>query len=271
MLPSSHAVNINHASDRRLRAVQWRDLARLSRAEVARELLISLPWLAGSVYFAHHAIYAPALACSFFFFLTGLRQAHGAFHYTLGLPRRATDWGLVVLSAAMLGSLHAVKHNHLRHHAHCLDDDDVEGQSARLPWWRAVLFGPAFPVLLHSAALRHGSAATRRWMALELSLTACLVIAAAHPAAPLLRYHVMVMALGQCLTAFFAVWTVHHDCDGERHFARTLRNRLKSRASYAMFFHVEHHLFPAVPTCKLSRLAERLDAVAPDLTEKRVF
>ncbi|CUR45381.1 hypothetical protein BN2364_0940 [Alloalcanivorax xenomutans] len=38
-----------------------------------------------------------------------------------------------------------------------------------------------------------------------------------------------------------------------------------------MFFHVEHHLFPAVPTCKLDTLAGRLDAMAPDLVAKKVF
>jgi fatty acid desaturase len=266
------AMSAHAARDPRLHAVQWRDLTRLSRGEVTRELLVSLPWLAASLLLAGRALYLPALACSFFFFLTGLRQAHGAFHYTVGISRRATEWALVALSGAMLGSLHAVKHNHLRHHAHCLDEDDVEGRCARLSWWRALLYGPAFPVLLHAAALRGGSAATRRWIALELSLTAGLVAAAvALPGVPALRYHVLAMAVGQCMTSFFAVWTVHHDCDGERHLARTLRNRLKSWMSYAMFFHVEHHLFPAVPTCKLSRLAERLDAVAPELAEKRVF
>jgi fatty acid desaturase len=38
-----------------------------------------------------------------------------------------------------------------------------------------------------------------------------------------------------------------------------------------MFFHVEHHLFPRVPTCRLRELARRLDAVAPDLARKRVY
>ncbi len=57
------------------------------------------------------------------------------------------------------------------------------------------------------------------------------------------------MAGGQCLTAFFAVWTVHHDAADAAFPARTIRDPLKARISYAMFYHVEHHLFPAVPTC----------------------
>ncbi len=56
-----------------------------------------------------------------------------------------------------------------------------------------------------------------------------------------------------------------------RPFARTLRGLLKNAVTYNMFFHVEHHLFPAVPTCHLPQLAERLDLKAPELTRLRVF
>jgi beta-carotene hydroxylase len=38
-----------------------------------------------------------------------------------------------------------------------------------------------------------------------------------------------------------------------------------------MFYHLEHHLWPAVPTCHLPRLAERLDAVAPGVRERQVI
>jgi fatty acid desaturase len=86
-----------------------------------------------------------------------------------------------------------------------------------------------------------------------------------------LEYHVVAMLLGQCLTGFFAVWTVHHDCDPQGRFARTIRHRAKAFMTYNMFYHVEHHLFPAVPTCRLPVLAQRLDAVAPELAANKVF
>ena len=181
--------------DARLRGVEWKDLRALSRAEVAHELLISTPWLAGSL----------------LFFLTSLRQVHNAHHYTLGLPRLATDGVMLMLSVAMLGSMHAVQTNHLRHHRFCLEDEDAEGASARLPAWRAIVAGPLFPIRLHREALA----------------VACL------------RYHVAAMAAGLI--------------------------------SYDMFFHVEHHLYPAVPTRRLTLLARRLDAVAPELAARRVF
>jgi fatty acid desaturase len=34
---------------------------------------------------------------------------------------------------------------------------------------------------------------------------------------------------------------------------------------------VEHHLFPAVPTCHLPELSKRLDEVAPELLSKNVW
>ncbi|MFK8011694.1 MAG: fatty acid desaturase, partial [Marinicellaceae bacterium] len=86
-----------------------------------------------------------------------------------------------------------------------------------------------------------------------------------------LRYHIIVMLVGQSMTAFFAVWTVHHDCDSEKQVARTIRHGIKAKLTFNMFYHLEHHLFPAVPTCHLHLLANRIDKVAPKLEKKQVF
>jgi fatty acid desaturase len=43
------------------------------------------------------------------------------------------------------------------------------------------------------------------------------------------------------------------------------------RISFEMFFHLEHHLFPKVPTSHLPRLADRLDSAAPELPAHQVF
>ena len=252
--------------------VEWKDLVHLTKLEIARELTISLPWLAASWILSAQHIYLPALACSFMFFLTGLRQVHNAYHYALGLPRWLTEWVMAGLSVLMLGSMHAVQINHLRHHRHCMDDEDVEAMSARLPAWKAIAIGPLFPLRLHQKALEVANTRQRRWIIGELAANAA-VLAVAFAVLDLwwLRYHIGAMAAGQCLTAFFAVWTVHHDCEPRRVFARTIRSRLKALVTYNMFFHIEHHLFPAVPTCKLPILAERLDAVAPEWGSRKVF
>ncbi len=257
--------------DPRIRSVEWRDLTRLTSSEILKELSLSLPWLALSLGLASLHLYLLALPASFMFFLVGLRQVHNAYHYALGLSRRGSDWVMFALSALMLGSMHAVQINHLEHHQHCLGEEDVEGASARLPAWKAILVGPLFPVRLHVNAWKKARGASFRWIIVELAATAAMIAAAIVLPQVGLRYHVAAMMVGQCLTAFFAVWTVHHDCERAGLLARTLRGVLKNGATYNMFFHVEHHLFPAVPTCHLPQLAHRLDRAAPELTRLRVF
>jgi fatty acid desaturase len=258
--------------DPRLVSVRWHDLVPVSRFEIFAELLLPAVWLALSLFVAWQRNYVIALALSFMFFLTGLRLVHNAFHSALGLSRRATDIVLAGMSVMMLGSMHAVKFNHLRHHRMALGEGDVEGRSAEMPAWRALLFGPAFPVLLHATALREGDRKLRFIVITELFANAvwiALVFGVLDNAA--LRYHIIAMAIGQCCTAFFAVWTVHHHCDRTHYIARTLRNRVKNGISFNMFRHIEHHLFPRVPTCHLPELSRRIDAAAPELKRKIVF
>jgi fatty acid desaturase len=268
----SGTATLSATDRRRLAQVEWRDLVALTPMDVAYELTLSLPWLAASLLLASRDWYVPALLASFLFFLTGLRQVHNAYHAALGLSRRSTDAVMFVLSILMLGSMHAIRINHLHHHRNCLGDDDVEAMSARLPAWGALLMGPWFPLRLHHRALQLARGTQRRWIIAELAANVawCAFVFGAS-GSRVLQYHVVAMALGQCLTAFFAVWSVHHDTQDAPFPARTIRVPLKARISYTMFYHVEHHLFPAVPTRRLPTLAARLDRVAPEFARHAVF
>ena len=261
-----------NASSAVLSQVEWRDLVALSSLEKLAELTLSLPWLAGSLWCYHVGWWLPGLICSFYFFLTGLRQSHNAQHYALGLPRRVQDGVLFILSALMLASMHAVQATHLHHHRHCLEPADTEGNTAQLRGWQALLTGPMFPLRLHLAAWRLARRDQRGWMAAEVGaalglVLGCLVFGEVRA----LRWHFAAMLVGECFTAFFAVWTVHHDCARAVFPSRTQRGRWINRLSYGMFYHTEHHLFPAVPTPHLPELARRLDAVAPDYREHQVL
>jgi fatty acid desaturase len=79
------------------------------------------------------------------------------------------------------------------------------------------------------------------------------------------------MIIGEFLMAFFAVWTVHHDTEDSPEFARTQRDGWKNWITFSMFYHLEHYLFPAVPTIKLPELVKRIDAALPDLEKKSTF
>jgi fatty acid desaturase len=256
----------------RLAGIEWRDLVELTPLETARELTLCLPWLALSLAFAARHLYLPALAASFMMFLTGLRQVHNGHHHALGLGRRANEWFLFAMSVVMLGAMHAVKFNHLRHHKLCMGEGDVEAASARMSGWRAIAFGPLFPLLLHRTALAKGNRRVRLWICAELAANVAWIAAVfLWLRVDALRYHVIAMGVAQCLTAFFAVWTVHHDTEGAAYPARTQRGWLRNFLSYHMFRHVEHHLFPQVPTCHLPALARRLDRAMPELSLRQVW
>ncbi len=257
-------------------AVIWRDLVALSRTEQVWELTLSLPWLVASLACYAAGWWMIGLACSFFFFLTGLRQSHNAQHSALGVGRPGHDLLLFALSVLMLSSMHAVRVTHLHHHKHCLDADDHEARHAGWPWWRAIALGPAFPISLHVQAWRLGGTRDRAWIAAELaasvgSVALALGLTAIGAPVPALSWHLGAMATGECFTGFFAVWIVHRGCSADGPVARTQRGWLKNVVSYSMFYHLEHHLWPAVPTCHLGRLAERLDPVDAGAAALQVF
>ena len=258
--------------DHRLRSVEWRDLTYLNRFDVMTELLISLPWLVASLYLAQIDLLPIALVCSFFFFLTGLRQVHSAYHYSLGLSRWATEWVMFFLSVLMLGSMHAIQRNHLQHHKDPLGPEDVEGESAQYSLLKSILAGPRFVLRLQVNGFRLANQSQRRWIVSEWIanlVVAILVFFVIEINA--LKYHLLAMLIGQNLSSFFAVWTVHHDLDPDVVLARTLRRPLLNRITYNMFYHVEHHLFPQLPTSRLPELADRLDQKLPEMREHKVL
>lgn len=267
--------------DTRLKAVRWRDLVELTWIERVWEVGLPLPWFVVSLwgYASGGWLWVVGAVGSFFFFLTGLRLSHNAQHGCLAIGRRGHDAVLGVLSVLMLASMHAVQATHLHHHRHCLEDDDIEAGHVGLPWWRAVLFGPVFAARLHLSAWRMTRGAKRGWIAGELCAVVGVIAlvlwmtveGAGGRVGEAAFWHIAAMVTGECLTAFFAVWIVHHGCEAEGQIARTQRGWLKSVMSYSMLYHLEHHLFPAVPTCHLDRLAARLDVVMPEVREKQVM
>ncbi|RYY59528.1 MAG: hypothetical protein EOO12_16145 [Chitinophagaceae bacterium] len=53
--------------------------------------------------------------------------------------------------------------------------------------------------------------------------------------------------------------------------ARTQRSGCKNKITFSMFYHLEHHLFPAIPIIKLPELARRIDAAVPEIDKKSTF
>lgn len=258
------------AIDPALRDIPWRDLTPMRRRDGLIECLHPLPWLALSLTAAQFGWWLLAAPASFLFFLTALRLNHEAIHHNLGFGPRGTRRVLHGLSALMLGSNSSVAFNHLHHHARIGTADDIEGKCGNMTLWQVLRYGPRFPVETHRYGWRHGGPLLRGRMAVDAALNAVVVGAALATLWPPLLYHIAAMLAAQCLTAFFAVWITHHGCE-DGLVARTQRGRLLNAVSYNMFFHLEHHLFPAVPVSRLPRLAERLDRTSPGFAERQVL
>lgn len=257
--------------DLRLQSVVWRDLLHLSVPERIYELLLSLPWLIATLFLFHNSWYALALVASFYFFLTGLRQVHNACHNMMGIPRWGCDLVLFMLSVLMFSAMHAIQVTHLHHHKHFMDDDDIEAAVAKTSGWCALLWGPMHPIRLHYWGFRLGRFDRRCWIVAEVgAMLISLVLVLLVLDIFALKCFLVVMMIGQCLTGFFAVWTVHHGCD-KLEIARTQRGFFKNLITYNIFYHLEHHLFPSVPNCHLPELAKRIDRVAPEMSSKTVY
>jgi fatty acid desaturase len=253
-----------------IKKIYWKDLIRMTRRETFIENTITLPWLIGSLVLAHYGYYFFAMPCSVLFLLTALRQVHNGFHNSLGISKKATWLSMYINSLLMLTSAHAVKFSHLRHHKYCLGEQDYEGKCARMSWYRAILYGPMHIYSIHKVALTLGPKNYKRDVMIEIISIILFITIAFIADTNFLIYHCVVMAAGEMFSAFFAVWTVHHDLD-EHVIARTQRTYWKNFITYNMFYHLEHHLFPAVPTIKLPELAKRIDEFAPELEKKDTF
>lgn len=269
--PTSESSIETTSAKRRPPQVHWEDLVPLRRREIALNLGLSAPWLAASLWAAQRDLYLLAMPCSAVFFLTALRQAHDSYHASIGVPRKWLDVVLLMLTLTMLCSTHAIRHTHLAHHRNPLGNGDEEGGWARQPAWRALVLGPLFSIRTHGQALRTGSRRTRRWVCMELVLIAAVGLAAVVSDQAWLRYHVVAMIGSNALVGFFAVWSVHHGCDTHGVFARTERRPWVNRLTVNLLYHVEHHLYPAVPANHLPVLASRLDELAPEWTAARVL
>ncbi len=254
-----------------LKRVQWKDLRALSVREMLIENNLTIPWFLISLTLAYFGYYLFALPFSAFFFLTALRQVHNGFHNSLGTNKFLTWLSLFLNSILMVVSIHAVKFNHIRHHKYCLTEEDYEGKSAGMTWYGAILYGPVHIFLIHKVTLQLGNKNYRKNVILELAAISLFVFLAFYFNIHFLIYHIIVMVIGEFLMAFFAVWTVHHHTEDSPEFARTQRDGWKNKVTFSMFYHLEHHLFPAVPTIKLPELAKRIDEALPELEKKSTF
>ncbi len=197
----------------------------------------------------------------FLIFIAIVTVTHDIVHGALGLSRRATEWALFLSGLVLLESGHAYRATHLQHHRIFPASDDPEGDPARLTWFRALLDGPSFLPRLWSWAYRRSSR-DRSWLLVEAA--AAVLIATCGivflQTLPGLAWYVTLVVVGSWV---YPLLTVHlpHRHYGATPLAQThtLRGVIVPSLFLELTYHLEHHLYPQVPSHHLAELARRLD------------
>ena len=239
------------------------DLLRVTAAERLWSMARPLGCFAAYVLLAATGHWLAALvALAGLMFFTYVSTSHDLLHRTLGFSRGTNEVLLCVIEALVLRSGHAFRLTHLHHHRRFPHDDDVEGWVAGESWWRALLAGMGHQVRLFRWAWRRANPAERRWMRAEAALviTAVVVSVAVVPWTRGPVVYVTCVTMSSWLYPFATVW-VPHRREGRDAVTQTIavRGRLVPEIFFQHTYHLEHHLYPAVPSHHWPELARRLD------------
>lgn len=240
-----------------------RDLLSVSSAR--RVATLGLPFIAMTCYAVFAWLHwwpAAAVAVMALSFVTYGSTSHDLVHRTLGLSSRLNDRLLRLIELLSLRSGTAYRLTHLHHHHHLLADDDIEGACAHGSLWSAIASGPMSQWrLFHWAWLHHPNARPQLLtdaagivvlIGLAIGVTAWTLIPLVYAA---------LVVLGSWGFPLVTVY-IPHDGQATHPLAQTrlFRGWLVQLVAFHHLYHLEHHLYPAVPHHHWRSLAGRLDA-----------
>jgi beta-carotene hydroxylase len=244
---------LDELGDDLLRVTSFRRIVTLGSPFVAMASYFLFAWL----HFWPLAIVS-VMALSF---ITYGSTSHDLVHRTLRLPHHVNDALLSLIELFSLRSGTAYRLSHLYHHHHLLADDDIEGSVAHGSLWWAIGSGPTMQVRLWLWAWKKHDAQRRALLFEGISILILIVgaIAAVRWSAAPLVYVALVVA-GSWVFPLATVY-IPHDANGQTPLTRTrlFRGRLVRLIAFDHLYHLEHHLYPAVPHHHWKSLADRLD------------
>lgn len=200
----------------------------------------------------------------FLIFVAVVTVTHDVVHNTLGLSRRQSDWALFFMGLVLLESGHAYRTTHRQHHTHFPADDDPEGYPAKIGFAGAVLYGPVFLWRLWWWAFQRNAnnPSQRVWLLVEIAMpfTALIGGILLWNITPAVLIYVGMAIVGSWVYPLLTVYLPHKDYgDTPLTQTHTLRGRIIPMLFLELTYHLEHHLYPQVPSHHLAELARRLD------------
>ncbi len=227
-------------------------------------LSLAIPFLLALGYFAFaiSGYWIPTVGCVVALsFVTFGSVSHDLVHRSLGLSKFWNEAFLTAIEMLMLRSGRAYRLSHLNHHARYPHGDDPEGAAAHGSLFRALLSGPTYFAKLWIWCFRLYPAHRRR-LALEATV-ALLLAGIAIAISGITIIPLVYVALVYCGTWVVPLATsfIPHTPQGRDSLTQTRRFRgmLARLIAFDHLYHLEHHLYPAVPHQHWRELALRLD------------
>lgn len=229
-----------------------------------RALTLIMPFICVVCYFVCAQLNAWPLAVFALIYLsfsTYASTSHDLVHRNLGLSRRVNEILLTLIELLALRSGHAYRVVHLHHHRRFPGDDDLEGAASKMSLVRALIEGITFQLRLYFWALRR---AKHDWTIIVVEGIGCAVfigVAIAFvPFTLIPLVYVILMIMGSWILPLATAY-IPHDPHGanELYHTRLFRGKVASVMALEHLYHLEHHLYPAVPHHNWPKLAQRLD------------
>jgi len=238
------------------------DLTQISRFR--RTLSLTLPFLYATLYFYLAALRwwpLAVLSLMCLSFVTYGSASHDLVHRNLGLRKFTNDLLLSLIELLALRSGHAYRLAHLHHHARYPQRDDIEGAAAKMSLMRTLLEGLIFQFKIWFWAVKR-SGQDKVWAVVE-GISCVLLVALAvvfYSVTPIFLVYVVLMIMGSWIIPLITSY-IPHDPHGKNALFQTrlFRGHVASIIAIEHLYHLEHHLYPAVPHQNWPELAKRLD------------
>ncbi len=238
------------------------DLRVLSRRRQTWLLLRPIVLLGLYVALASAGKWLPALVAILGVYVSAISVLHDLIHRNLGLSEPWNRRWLSLIGMLSLESGHSLQATHLVHHRRVGHADDPEAYVEGLAPWRLIAAVPLYRHNLACWAWRHRPAIRRR-IAVEAttSLSAIVFAVVFGWREPVFGVFVAAAVLGSWLFPFVSITWLHGNVGASGLCGtKTIRGRLISALTLGLNFHLEHHLYPSVPTHRLAELSRRIDA-----------
>ena len=194
-------------------------------------------------------------------FISGVAVLNDLIHEVINVRERPARAFISVIAALMLENGAAVRESHLQHHFGRPDEWDPEGYIDNYSWPRLLRECPRYRYRLWIWTYRARPEARVAVAVQTLAHVAVLVAAVALPSTELRVLVITLVVAGLFFPIISARGPQTAWGKGDPN-ATIVRGRVVPRLLLGMVYHLEHHLYPSVPTYQLAELARSPRPVA---------